>query len=98
MNLYLFTITITLFALLSISLVYGEENINNNNSIQQNSTTTATNNKILDYKFEPFLLLNGKDFEDISHNNTLSLQNFAISAWIKTVIKSNSSRTCSFSK
>jgi hypothetical protein len=85
MNLYLFTITIILFALLSIILVYGEENINNNNSIQQNSNTTAvTNNKILDYKFEPFLLLDGEDFEDISHNDTLSLQNFAISAWIKT--------------
>jgi hypothetical protein len=83
MNLHLFTITITLFALISLSLVYGEEN--NNNSIQQNSyTKTVTNNKILDYKFEPFLLLDGEDFEDISHNDTLSLQNFAISAWIKT--------------
>ena len=88
MNLYLFTITITLFALLSTSLTYGVEDINhnNNNSIQQNSNTTtvATNNKILDYKFQPFLLLNGKDFEDISHNNTLLLENFAISAWFKT--------------
>ena len=81
MNSYLFIITITLFALLSISLVYGEGNVNN--SIQQNSTFTATN-KILDYRFEPFLILNGKDFEDISHNNNLSFENFAISAWIKT--------------
>ena len=81
MNSYLFIITITLFALLSISLVYGEGNVNN--SIQQNSTFTATN-KILDYRFEPFLILNGKDFEDISHNNNLSFENFAISTWIKT--------------
>ncbi len=81
MNSYLFIITITLFALLSISLVYGEGNVNN--SIQQNSTFTAIN-KILDYRFEPFLILNGKDFEDISHNNNLSFENFAISASIKT--------------
>jgi hypothetical protein len=88
MNLNIFTIIISFFALLSISLVYGgEENItnnNNNNSLQQNSNNTATNNKILDYKFEPFLLLDGEDFEDITHNNTLSLENFAIYTWIKT--------------
>ncbi|HET9805945.1 MAG TPA: LamG-like jellyroll fold domain-containing protein [Nitrososphaeraceae archaeon] len=88
MKFYIFTITITLFALLSISMIYGEKNINinnNNNSIQQNSNiTTVTNNKILEYKFEPFLLLDEKDFEDISHNDTLSLENFAIAAWIKT--------------
>ena len=87
MNLNIFTIIISFCALLSISLVYGEEeniNINNNNSLQQNSNNTATNNKILDYQFEPFLLLDGKDFEDIAHNNTLSLENFAIYTWIKT--------------
>ena len=84
MNLNIFTIIISFFALLSISLVYGEENINNNNSLQQNSNNTATNNKILDYKFEPFLLLDGEDFEDITHNNTLSFENFAICTWIKT--------------
>jgi hypothetical protein len=89
MNLNIFTIIISFFALLSLSLVYGEEenitnNNNNNNSLQQNSNNTATNNKILDYKFEPFLLLDGEDFEDITHNNTLSLENFAIYTWIKT--------------
>ena len=85
MNLNIFTIIISFFALLSVSLVYGEENINNNNnSLQQNSNNTATNNKILDYKFEPFLLLDEEDFEDIAHNNTLSLENFAIYTWIKT--------------
>ncbi len=87
MHLNIFTIIISFFALLFISLVYGEEHINknnNNNSLQQNSNNTATNNKILDYKFEPFLLLGGEDFEDIAHNNTLSLENFAIYTWIKT--------------
>jgi hypothetical protein len=83
MKLYLFTITISFFALLSTSLVYGEENINNINNIQQNSNTTATN-KVIGYKFEPFLLLDGEDFEDISHNDKFVLQNFAITAWINT--------------
>ncbi len=83
MKLYLFTITISFFALLSTSLVYGEENINNKNNIQQNSNTTATN-KVIDYKFEPFLLLDGEDFEDISQNDKFVLQNFAITAWINT--------------
>jgi hypothetical protein len=46
MNLHHFTITIILFVLISLSLIYGE-NINNNNSIQQNSyTKEVTNNKI----------------------------------------------------
>jgi hypothetical protein len=76
--------------LLATSIIYGEDNItnnnNNNNIINQNSNTStaATDNKILEYKFEPFLILGGKDFKDISHNNTLSLQNFAIAAWVKT--------------
>ncbi|HET8857884.1 MAG TPA: LamG-like jellyroll fold domain-containing protein [Nitrososphaeraceae archaeon] len=83
MKLYLFTITISFFALLSTSLVYGEENINNKNNIQQNSNTTATN-KVIGYKFEPFLLLDGEDFEDISQNDKFVLQNFAITAWINT--------------
>ena len=82
MDHYLFIITILFFVIFSISLVYGLENINNN-SIQQNSNITTTD-KMLDYKFEPFLILEKKEFEDISHNDTLSLQNFAISAWIKT--------------
>ena len=82
MDHYLFIITILFFVIFSISLVYGLENINNN-SIQQNSNITTTD-KMLDYKFEPFLILEKKEFEDISHNNTLSLVNFTIAAWIKT--------------
>ena len=74
MKFYIFTITIAFFALLSTSMIYGEENINinNNNNIQQNSNiTTVTNNKVLDYNFEPFLSLDEKDFKDISHNDNL---------------------------
>ncbi|HJU59585.1 MAG TPA: LamG domain-containing protein, partial [Nitrososphaeraceae archaeon] len=67
-----------------INIVYGEENIYNNSSFEQKSNATTMDNKILYYKFEPFLLLEKEDFEDISHDNTLSLRNFAIAAWIKT--------------
>ncbi|HJS64440.1 MAG TPA: hypothetical protein VJ767_06240, partial [Nitrososphaeraceae archaeon] len=41
------------------------------------ATTTAS------YNFEPFLLLNGTEYQDISHNDTLSLQNFTVASWIK---------------
>ena len=53
-------------------------------------TTKSNNNQIeskttdLSYKYEPFISLNGKDFEDISQNNTISIENFAIAAWINT--------------
>jgi hypothetical protein len=48
-----------------------------NNEIESKTTD-------LSYKYEPFISLNGKDFEDISQNNTISIENFAIAAWINT--------------
>ena len=78
MNLYLFTIIVTVFAFLTIDYAYS---VNLNNSTISNLTTT---NKILDYKFEPFLSVNGTDYKDISPKDSLSLENFAIAAWIKT--------------
>ncbi|HLN34706.1 MAG TPA: hypothetical protein VK250_05420, partial [Nitrososphaeraceae archaeon] len=48
-----------------------------NNSISESLTTSAN------YNFEPFLLLNGTEYQDIPHNDTLSLQNFTIASWIK---------------
>jgi hypothetical protein len=78
LNLYLFTIIITVFAFLTIDYAYS---VNLNDSTISNLTTT---NKILDYKFEPFLSVNGTDYKDISPKDSLSLENFAIAAWIKT--------------
>ena len=52
---------------------------------------------LLSYKFESFLLLDGTIFKDIPHDDRLTLNNFAIAAWIKTN-QSNVYRTCSFSK
>ena len=77
----LFTVSILFVMLFSISLVYSQEE--NNNNIQQNLSTSITD-KMVDYRFEPFLILDNEEFEDIYHNNTLSLQNFAIAAWINT--------------
>ncbi|HJS64447.1 MAG TPA: hypothetical protein VJ767_06275, partial [Nitrososphaeraceae archaeon] len=48
-----------------------------NNSITESIGTTAS------YNFEPFLLLNGTEYQDIPHNDTLSLQNFTVASWIK---------------
>ena len=48
-----------------------------NNSISESISTTAS------YNFEPFLLLNGTEYQDIPHNDTLSLQNFTVASWIK---------------
>jgi hypothetical protein len=47
-------------------------------SPSESITTTAAS-----YNFEPFLLLNGTEYQDISHNDTLSLQNFTVASWIK---------------
>lgn len=77
MKIYLFAISIIISLSLTMNYVYAE-NINNN--IINNSIT----NKTLSYEMEPFLLINGTDYKDIPHNNTLSLQNFTIASWIKT--------------
>ena len=74
LNLYLVTITITIFAFLTIDYAYG---VNFNNNTFLNSTIT---NKILNYRFEPFLLVNGTDYKDISHKDSLSFDNFTIVA------------------
>jgi hypothetical protein len=77
MKIYLFVISIIISPLLAINYVYPEI-INNN--IVNNSII----NKTLSYRMEPFLLINGTDYKDIPHNNTLTLQNFTIASWIKT--------------
>ena len=46
----------------------------------QNKLTTSESN----YRYDPSLLLDGTDFIDFSHNDTLSLDDFTIAAWIKT--------------
>ena len=55
---------------------------NSSNLITTNDTTTKTSS--LSYKFEPILSLDGTTFKDIPHNDTLTLNNFAIAAWINT--------------
>ena len=57
----------------------------NNLEITRNYTTTKTlSSSSLSYKFEPFLLLDGTTFKDIPNNDTLTLNDFAIAAWINT--------------
>jgi predicted phosphodiesterase len=77
MKIYLFVISLLISLSLAMNYICAE---NINNKIVNNSIT----NKILSYRMEPFLLTNGTDYKDISHNNTLSLQNFTIALWVKT--------------
>jgi hypothetical protein len=77
MKIYLFVISIIISPLLAINYVYPE-------SISNNIVTNSIINKTLSYRMEPFLLINGTDYKDIPHNNTLTLQNFTIASWIKT--------------
>jgi hypothetical protein len=77
MKIYLFVISIIISPLLAINYVYPE--IINNNIV-----TNSIINKTLSYRMEPFLLINGTDYKDIPHNNTLTLQTFTIASWIKT--------------
>lgn len=78
MKIYLFAFSIIISLSLTMNYVYAE---NINNDIIINNSIT---NKTLSYEMEPFLLINGTDYKDIPHNNTLSLQNFTIASWIKT--------------
>ena len=60
--------------------------------MSSSSSNNSTNFKIANdnssslssYRFEPFLLVNGTDYKDIPHKDSLSLDNFTIAAWIKT--------------
>jgi hypothetical protein len=63
------------------SLVYGQNSSFNNNNNQQD-IQTRTFTPI--YNLQPFLILNGTDYIDIPHNNSLSLQKFTLATWINT--------------
>ncbi len=59
---------------------------NTSKSVEQRSSSSLesiTTTTTAGYNFEPFLLLNGTQYQDIPHNNTLSLQNFTVASWIK---------------
>lgn len=77
----IFFITLIVVSLLAIKSIYAETSNNN----------TSTNLKIANYisstssyRFEPFLLVNGTDYKDVPHDDTLSFDNFTIVAWINT--------------
>ena len=79
----IFFITLIVISLLAIKFIYTEAYSSSNNT----STNIKNSNGILStssYRFEPFLLVNGTDYQDISHDDTLSLDNFTIAAWINT--------------
>ncbi|HEX5187831.1 MAG TPA: LamG-like jellyroll fold domain-containing protein [Nitrososphaeraceae archaeon] len=63
------------------SLIYGQDSSFNNNNTQQDIQSQTS---IPAYNLQPFLILNGTDFIDIPHNNSLSLQEFTLATWINT--------------
>ena len=78
-----FFITLTIVSLLSIKSIYAETFSNNNNS---SNLKIVNGNSILlsSYRSEPFLLVNGTDYKDVPHDDTLSFDNFTVAAWINT--------------
>lgn len=66
--------------------VFAQESFSNSSTAPKTDPkeNISSNFMNVSYSFEPFLILDGKHFEDISHNDTLSLETFAISAWIRT--------------
>lgn len=71
-----FSITLIFLGLLAINSIYAQ---NPTTNVENTNNTT-----FLSYNFEPFLLLNGTIFKDVPHDDSLSLSNFAIAAWIRT--------------
>ena len=63
------------------TISYAQDSSFNNNSQRQDLQSQTF---ISSYKSQPFLILNGTDFIDIPHNNSLSLQDFTIAAWFNT--------------
>ena len=89
---YFFLVLVFLFAILLLGSTINLEYIVHAQDLSINNTINKINQEQdphsqyinFSYRSEPFLILNGTDFLDISHNDTFSLQNFALSAWINT--------------
>ena len=95
MKYFIFLIIVFLSAILLSGLtinleyiIHAQDSSFNNNTInkisQKQDSQSQYVNFSFSYRYEPFLILNGTDFIDIFHNDTLSLPNFAIATWIKT--------------
>jgi Concanavalin A-like lectin/glucanases superfamily/Calcineurin-like phosphoesterase len=80
----IFFITLIVVSLLAIKSIYAETSSSNNNNSTNFTIANDNSSSLSSYRFEPLLLVNGTDYKDISHKDSLSLDNFAIAAWIKT--------------
>jgi hypothetical protein len=92
MNYFIFLIIFFLsiiFSGLTINLetmVYGQDSSfnNNNNNNNKSNQDIQSQTFIHSYNLQPFLILNGTDFIDIPHNDSLSLQDFTLAVWFNT--------------
>ena len=100
MNIFSYKISIIMMITVIVAFSFSTINYYNNHHLfayaihidddknnVQNSTYTNNNNISeinLKYEFKPFLSVNGTDYIDILHNDTLSLEKFTILSWFKT--------------
>ena len=83
----IFFITLIVVSLLSIKSINAEtfsNNSNNNNNSSNLKIVNGNSSLLTPYRSEPFLLVNGTDYKDTSHDDTLSFDNFTVTAWINT--------------
>ena len=76
-----------IFIALTINLeamTYAQDASFNNNNKNSQQHDIQSQSFISNYKSQPFLILNGTDFIDIPHNDSLSLQDFTLAAWYNT--------------
>jgi hypothetical protein len=84
LKLIFFITLIVVVSLLAMESIYAETYNSINNNSNNFKTANDNSSSLSSYRFEPFLSVNGTDYKDISPKDSLSLDNFAIAAWIKT--------------
>gem|GEM_PF-340673 len=92
---YLLLVSLILISIFSMTIIFNHSVYSQDSSFNNKTTKIISNDQnkikttVYNYNYDPSLLLNGSDFIDVSHNDTLSLKDFTIAAWIKTRDQSN---------
>jgi predicted phosphodiesterase len=84
LKLIFFITLIFVVSLLAIKSIYAETYSNSKNNTTSFKIAHDNSSSLSSYRFEPFLSVNGTDYKDTSHKDSLSLENFAIAVWINT--------------
>jgi hypothetical protein len=85
MSTFFLSLILTVFIINLGYVVYAQDLPFDNDNSQQQDSHHYFQTFIPSYNLQkPFLILNGTDFIDLSHNDSLSLQDFTIAAWFIT--------------